>query len=457
MSFASAAIEAIEAIEADQVKDARARQATNPPQDSLHRKAVNAQALDPRLADHMVKNEPSQTPSPHFADRPYPPPVFAPKMSKTWPSPFSNTTASFSNPGLEGSDVFTERSEPCSRAVTPPAIDTAAANAGMGNDNGEVVIDATMVSEASKLKGIYWPGMDIFDSATPEMKRKRNQKKDVSVVEQLETNSQEVAATELIWTPCGTLKKERPISGSVTDSSPIKLDASPFRAPLIDLETNRVVRQTRTFARRPARNRRKSPKKRSAHDLVLEDEMDQKAALRSRKGAIDVYKDRNDEPFGRSTSMSTLTAEFHHPSHQSQSSFTQQQPQQHLGQLQQHAGQPQQHQVHHAHQQQQQQQPDFLQVFDFRTTDLLQPTYDPLGFGYHQPNYFDGPFGYSAPPFQAFNPQPDLTGGLGGSFANHNGPWMTPNPFQTEDADFKPQAEEVDDERTITAPATPNH
>ncbi|KAK8202392.1 hypothetical protein IWZ01DRAFT_545929 [Phyllosticta capitalensis] len=39
----------------------------------------------------------------------------------------------------------------------------------------------TTVSEASKLKGVLWPCKDIFDSATPETKRKRNQKKDVTL------------------------------------------------------------------------------------------------------------------------------------------------------------------------------------------------------------------------------------------------------------------------------------
>lgn len=73
------------------------------------------------------------------------------------------------------------------------------------------------VSENTKLKGVYWPGMDIFDSATPEMRRKRNQKKDHSVVEKLEHNSQDVEATELIFTPNGSFKRQRRISSSIFD------------------------------------------------------------------------------------------------------------------------------------------------------------------------------------------------------------------------------------------------
>lgn len=76
--------------------------------------------------------------------------------------------------------------------------------------------------EGTKLKGVFWPGMDIFDSATPEMKRKRNQKKDGSVLEQMMINSAEVEPTELIFTPEGNLKKQRRITGMVESSSPMK-------------------------------------------------------------------------------------------------------------------------------------------------------------------------------------------------------------------------------------------
>jgi hypothetical protein len=53
--------------------------------------------------------------------------------------------------------------------------------------------------DKSKLKGVFWPGMDIFDSATPEQKRKRNQRKDVSVVKNMEEFAACVEPTECIW------------------------------------------------------------------------------------------------------------------------------------------------------------------------------------------------------------------------------------------------------------------
>lgn len=78
------------------------------------------------------------------------------------------------------------------------------------------------VSEACKsplLKGIRYPGMAIFDSANSDTQRLRNQKKDGSVLEQMEINSSAVEPLEVIYWPEGTLKKSRLITGNV-ESSP---------------------------------------------------------------------------------------------------------------------------------------------------------------------------------------------------------------------------------------------
>lgn len=117
-------------------------------------------------------------------------------------------------------------------------------NSSAGDEEEYITANHTMaVSECTKLKGVFWPGMDLFDSATPEMRRKRNQKKDTSVVEQLEANSQEVEPTEMIFTPYGSLKKSRVISGSVDlDTSPLKTPsptkARAGRTALQNMDTN---------------------------------------------------------------------------------------------------------------------------------------------------------------------------------------------------------------------------
>ncbi|KAL3463123.1 hypothetical protein BJX64DRAFT_287614 [Aspergillus heterothallicus] len=88
------------------------------------------------------------------------------------------------------------------------------------SNSGE--IDKERADEISRLKGVLWPGMDIFDSATEQMKRKRNQKKDESILKMMERTSMGVEPTELVFSPTGILRKQRVISGNVEDSSPLK-------------------------------------------------------------------------------------------------------------------------------------------------------------------------------------------------------------------------------------------
>ncbi|MCJ1233703.1 hypothetical protein MMC14_001661 [Varicellaria rhodocarpa] len=82
------------------------------------------------------------------------------------------------------------------------------------------------LTEGSKLKGIIWPGMDLFDSASPDAKRRRNQKKNGSILEHLLITSVTVQPTEIIFDPTGALYKKRHISGQV-ESSPVREIVAP--------------------------------------------------------------------------------------------------------------------------------------------------------------------------------------------------------------------------------------
>ncbi|KAG5301172.1 hypothetical protein I7I48_01098 [Histoplasma ohiense] len=127
--------------------------------------------------------------------------------------------------------------------VTPdPFLDNDSLEYVADDDDGE---SPTGREEATRLKGILWPGMDIFDSATEQMRKKRNQKKDVSILKQMEKTSENVEATELVFSPGGTLRRERPISGEVDDTSPLtgespipKRIPRPRRRPLASSSTN---------------------------------------------------------------------------------------------------------------------------------------------------------------------------------------------------------------------------
>lgn len=126
--------------------------------------------------------------------------------------------------------------------------------------------------QSPKLKGTHYPGMSLFDSASLEAQRKRNQKKNTSIMAQMEANSVEVEPLERIFWPEGTLKKERIITGMV-ESSPIKEDSPrpkrqrPVfkRVPLDNLSANEPRQVGRRRGRKPA------PRMETSNDTDLDD------------------------------------------------------------------------------------------------------------------------------------------------------------------------------------------
>ncbi|KAL9610889.1 MAG: hypothetical protein Q9167_004430 [Letrouitia subvulpina] len=83
-----------------------------------------------------------------------------------------------------------------------------------------------LISHSPELKGICYPGMSIFDSASPGAQRKRNQRKNASIMEQIKQESLQVKQLEQIYWPDGSLKMRRFITGEV-QSSPLKEDSPP--------------------------------------------------------------------------------------------------------------------------------------------------------------------------------------------------------------------------------------
>lgn len=77
-------------------------------------------------------------------------------------------------------------------------------------------------NDRSKLKGARWPGMSVFDSATEAQKKKRNQRKDESVLKQMERTSAEVEPMEIVWSEDGELQRMRDIYATPSiDGSPV--------------------------------------------------------------------------------------------------------------------------------------------------------------------------------------------------------------------------------------------
>ena len=98
------------------------------------------------------------------------------------------------------------------------------------------------------LKGVIYKGMGIFDSANPEAQRRRNQKKDGSRIQRMQSDSAAVEQIEKIYFANGTLKKARLITGNVESSPPRELTPPPVpkkrqrtkadKAVLRELSTN---------------------------------------------------------------------------------------------------------------------------------------------------------------------------------------------------------------------------
>ncbi|KAK4132313.1 hypothetical protein BT67DRAFT_85604 [Trichocladium antarcticum] len=76
-------------------------------------------------------------------------------------------------------------------------------------------------NDYSKLKGVRYPGMGLFDSADSAQKRMRNQRKDDSVLKLMEQASSGIEPTEFVWTEDGEFQRTRDVYASPSiDGSP---------------------------------------------------------------------------------------------------------------------------------------------------------------------------------------------------------------------------------------------
>lgn len=80
-------------------------------------------------------------------------------------------------------------------------------------------------NDASRLKGVRYPGMGLFDSADEAQKRMRNQRKDDSVLRQMEETSSGIEPNEFVWTENGEFQRIRDIYASPS------IEGSPVRRP----------------------------------------------------------------------------------------------------------------------------------------------------------------------------------------------------------------------------------
>ncbi|KAK3700145.1 hypothetical protein LTR37_016148 [Vermiconidia calcicola] len=307
--------------------------------------ALRGSALDPQL-DHRIKTEPksrSTTPAvPTFAmdpaalHRQYAPPM------QSWPttpyahSPITVMTAETSIMGSLYSTPSTESAE----AELPRRASARNNRRNPSNSNQSFQVEEEVVfddglNEATKLKGVIWEGMAIFDSATAEMKRKRNQKKDDSVLEYLQATSKVVEPTECVFDADGELRRERLITGNpeVEDGrSPLKGESSPEpsspqppkkkkagrkpRQALVekDVNTARVTSRRGESHHPPFGNQQRRGPYFDGGDEE-DDELTYGRSLPRRRHGVSIHRDNSgpDITFDNPPEMSTLTSGFRPP------------------------------------------------------------------------------------------------------------------------------------------------
>ncbi|KAL6708672.1 hypothetical protein ACN47E_002368 [Coniothyrium glycines] len=273
------------------------------------RRTAVGNLLDPRLIEQHqpIKLERSLSPSP--TAQPIGPVlrhrnIYAPQL-QYWSADSRASSRSYTNADYETSSEYSDPSERQRYRHVAEVSCTI--------EEDPAVHDPMAVSESTKLKGVYWPGMDIFDSATPEMRRKRNQKKDSSVVEQLELNSLEVEATELIFTPQGSFKRQRRISCSESDEEG-ELD--------IKIESPDPVRRRTALAYLDANIRGQRQQKRPAFFRDLHGQYDDQncagfglsqGSRISKRKLFEVFQDQCEEvAFSQPAHLNYLTAGFTH-------------------------------------------------------------------------------------------------------------------------------------------------
>ena len=103
--------------------------------------------------------------------------------------------------------------------------------------------------------------MDLFDSATPEMKRLRNQRKDSSVLAQMQIMSAQITPTEVVYNLNGEFQKSRDIFGPLSpcEPSPVSIHNQIMLAYL-----GTEITQNEVNASPPKRGRRAARKVASA-------------------------------------------------------------------------------------------------------------------------------------------------------------------------------------------------
>ncbi|CAG7948505.1 unnamed protein product [Penicillium nalgiovense] len=277
----------------------------------------NPDCLDPRLADAhnddqqhagttLAPSTPNQLPLANSSAKSRTGPILRSMRS-------SNGTKSNVLQPVNASDLYDEsqslalpktptqrrhKPEPLERTWitnkdTPdPFIDSA----DQAQASGDAEMDKTRAEEIARLKGVLWPGMDIFDSATVQMRRRRNQKKDSGLLKIMEQTSLLVEPTEQVYSPHGTLLTEREITGNVEEYSPLKGETPIPKRGLTRTRSTRLTKADPNVPRAADRKRQKTNNDKDRENMAEEEAKEEhKSSRRSRRAAAHSYVGEDEE------------------------------------------------------------------------------------------------------------------------------------------------------------------
>ncbi|KAK1998650.1 hypothetical protein LX36DRAFT_575893 [Colletotrichum falcatum] len=179
--------------------------------------------------------------------------------------------------------------------------------------------------ESARLKGIVWPGMGIFDAATPDQKKKRNQRKDASVLQQMEMSSLAITTTELVANIDMEIARTRDVydAPSVEGTPIAKSKRRQRRSRNVEVEEEDV--EPSQFLVKPeaigkpapkvsrtttARHKKHAAKQDTAPDMENEDLLEKLNVTSDAASLadvdIDLDEDLDDSPFGAGSSLNNL-------------------------------------------------------------------------------------------------------------------------------------------------------
>ncbi|KAK4034809.1 hypothetical protein C8A01DRAFT_18455 [Parachaetomium inaequale] len=143
--------------------------------------------------------------------------------------------------------------------------------------------------DSSKLKGVRYPGMGLFDSADEIQKRMRNQRKDDSVLKQMEETSSGIVPNEFVWEENGEFQRIRDIYASPS------IEGSPDRK-FEDRDVPKPKRGRRSAAAAPSGPVRTRASTRLTRQTTSRSKRTQQDDNDGVSGSVDAYDIFRDPP-----------------------------------------------------------------------------------------------------------------------------------------------------------------